>query len=89
MIVRYYYLAFALVINGVVAMVAGREDTVGNRKWTWGSFFLGGLYLLLGLGLLGADTFASVAVLVKTVGWLLVFIGASNIVFSFIAKRES
>jgi uncharacterized membrane protein HdeD (DUF308 family) len=84
-----YTVAFVLILNGVMAMVAGREDFEGNANWTWGSFILGALYVILGVMLLAADTFTAVSVLVRYSGWALVLMGFFNVVFSFIVKKEA
>lgn len=83
-----YVIAFAIIANGIVSMLAGKADYMGNRNWTWGSLAVGAIYVILGVILLGANSFDAVSLLVKVSGWGLVIIGLLNAVFAFIIKRE-
>lgn len=85
-----YIVAFALVINGIVKMVAGKrvaDNSKGkNFAWTWGAFFLGLLYLLFGLFLLAGPTAYTVSKVVVASGWFAIVIGAVSAVMAFVVR---
>jgi uncharacterized membrane protein HdeD (DUF308 family) len=84
-----YIVAFALVFKGGVKMFAGKKDgNASNYIWTWGGFFLGLLYLLMGLYLLAAPRIYLVGTVVIATGWFAIIIGALSIAYSF-ANRSA
>lgn len=78
-----YFVAFGFVINGIVYMTVGNQDRAsGKRDWSWGSFFLGLLYLALGFMLLSSPTLVSTATVVWMGGILGVIGGIMMIIMS-------
>lgn len=82
-----YMVAFSFIINGVIHMAVGnqvrKQDNSGKFEWSWGSFFLGALYLLFGLSLLASPTLIAVATLVTLLAILSLVGGILMIVLSF------
>lgn len=82
-----YIMAFTFIINGIINMVVGSDnDHDGNNEWTWGTFFLGILYLILGIVLLSSPTLVSTASVVMAAALLLIFGGIVSTVVSFKLK---
>jgi len=89
-VVILYFIAAGFVVNGIVNMVVGNEDRVsGERQWSWGSFFVGILYLLLGFMLFGTPTLIAAKTVVWLGGLLGIMGGIGMIIFSFQAKALS
>lgn len=85
-----YMVAFSFVINGIINMAVGQsEGTGGKYQWSWGNFFLGILYLMLGLGLLGMPTIVATATVVFSFGLLAIGAGIAMIIMSFMVKSGS
>jgi uncharacterized membrane protein HdeD (DUF308 family) len=85
-----YTVAFVFIIQGIINMVVGGEgDSEGKKhEWTWGTFFLGIVYLILGMVLLSSPTLMSVASVVMASALLLIFGGIVGIAVSFKLRKE-
>lgn len=76
-----YIIAFTFIINGVIYMVMGGKEE--GASWTWGTFFLGILYLILGFVLLSSPTLVSVSSVVMASALLAMFTGVVQIFVAF------
>ena len=85
-VIMMYIIAFIFIINGIVSMIVGNHTAGGERKWSWGSFFLGIIYLLFGFMLLSSPQIVSVATLVLTTGVLGIVGGIGLMIFSFYVR---
>ena len=82
-----YFVAFSFIINGIINMAVGRNDESSEKyQWSWGSFLLGALYLLLGMGLLGMPTIVATATVVFSFGLLAIGGGIAMMIMSFMVK---
>jgi uncharacterized membrane protein HdeD (DUF308 family) len=82
----FYFLAFSAIVNGIVNMFVGnttRNDA--GRDWSWGSFLLGLLQLLIGIYLLW-HPLAGTLVLIPILGGVLIVFGIGAIFMSFRVK---
>lgn len=84
-----YVISFLFIINGIIYMVAGHV-TPDNKgySWTWGSFFLGILYTILGFVLLSSPTLVSVSSVIFAAALLMMFSGFVQIFVSFQMRKE-
>lgn len=82
-----YTVAFVFVINGIIHMAVGnntrQNDQTSNYEWTWGSFFIGFLYLLIGMMLLSSPTLVATATMITIAAILTLIGGIAMIVLSF------
>lgn len=79
-----YFVAFGFIINGIIHMTVGNQDRAsGYHKWSWGSFFLGLLYLIFGFLLLSAPTIVSTATVIWVGGLLAIIGGIAMMILSF------
>ncbi|HSX57993.1 MAG TPA: DUF308 domain-containing protein [Candidatus Saccharimonadales bacterium] len=83
-----YFIGFAFIFNGGVRIFLGRKDATNKFDWSWGSLLLGIIYVLVGLAVLGNAAF-SAAVLLRTLGFLIIVGGIISIVGSFMFKGEA
>ncbi len=85
-----YMVAFSFIINGVVHVAVGnnirQQDSSNKYEWSWGSFFLGALYLLFGFALLSSPALIAVGTLITLLAILSIVGGILMIVFSFNLK---
>ncbi|MFC1649712.1 HdeD family acid-resistance protein [Patescibacteria group bacterium] len=82
-----YFVAFGFIINGIIHMTVGNQDRAeGQHEWSWGSFFLGLLYLIFGFMLLSSPTLVSTATVVWVGGLLGLIGGIGMIILSFQVK---
>lgn len=81
-----YLIAFAIIINGVLQIFAGRvsADSMG-REWSLGSLIIGVLYVIGGIFLLGHQGLTAVMLLSFIAAWALIT-GLTQIVFAFRIK---
>lgn len=84
-----YVVGFMVIASGAVKMFAGREEAAGEFKWTWGSFFLGALYLVFGVWFLASPDKYAIATIVLVSGWFLLISGITSTVLAFVVKGES
>lgn len=83
-----YFVAFSSIINGIISMSIGRDMSgSGSFEWSWGTFFLGLLYLILGMALLGMPTLVAIKTVVFAFGLITVGSGIGLIVLSFMIKN--
>lgn len=84
-----YVISFLFIMNGIIYMVAGHvtPDNSGY-SWTWGSFFLGILYTILGFVLLSSPTLVSVSSVIFATALLMIFSGFVQIFVSFQMRKE-
>jgi len=81
-----YLLAFSAIMNGFVNMFFGNAVRTGvGGGWSWGSFFLGLLQLILGLFLL-FNPVPGVLALAWIIGIVLIVFGVMGVFFSFQIK---
>lgn len=86
-VVILYFVAAGFVVNGIVHMVIGNEDRqTGMRHWSWGSFFVGVLYLLLGFMLFSTPTLVAAKTVVWVGGLFSIMGGIGMIIFAFQVK---
>lgn len=83
-----YMIAFAFLINGVIKVLVGGKTAEGSRQRSWGNFFLGIFYVILGLALLGMPLIVSVTSTIFTIGLLAIFGGIVMIVLGFQTKSQ-
>lgn len=81
-----WIIAFSFIINGVIKIFLGNAQASGERQRSWGSFFGGVFYGLMGLALLAMPLFAGLATLVFSVGLLALIGGIGMIIMSFQVK---
>jgi uncharacterized membrane protein HdeD (DUF308 family) len=82
----FYMLAFGAIFNGFVNMFFGnRVRSGGGSDWSWGSFLLGLLQLILGFYLLW-HPFAGTVALVPIIGILVIIFGIGEIFLAFRVK---
>ncbi len=81
-----YLIAFAIIINGVLQIFAGRvsPESMG-REWSLGSLIIGVLYIIGGIFLLGHQGLTAVVLLSFIAAWALIT-GLTQIVFAFRIK---
>jgi len=84
-----YVVGFTVIASGAVKMFAGRQEAAGDFKWTWGSFFLGALYLVFGIWFLASPDRYALATIVLVSGWFLLISGITSAVLAFVVKGES
>lgn len=85
-----YIIAFAFVINGIIYMAIGTDKSAsGQHQWSWGSFFMGLLYLVLGVVLLTSPTLMSVASVMFAVAVLAIIGGIASIVIAFKVRKAN
>lgn len=90
----YYMLATAAIVNGVINMVYGNRLRMQNNKtggaseWSWSSFLLGLLQLMIGLFLLW-HPLAGALSLVPVLGVLTLIGGIATIVIAFRVRKAA
>ncbi len=83
-----YMVSFVFMFQGIVKMFLGWRVGGGDKfERSWGSFFAGVLYLVLGVALIGMPLITGLATVVLTVGWLAMFAGFFVIISSFQLKK--
>jgi uncharacterized membrane protein HdeD (DUF308 family) len=88
LMVMVYILAFTAIFNGIAEIFTGRRFGQVDSSWSWGSFFLGLLHLIIGIALL-SQSFLSAQVLVLVVAFAAIFKGIGMVVFSFRLKSAA
>lgn len=81
-----YMIAFAFIINGVIRVFVGGKTPEGTNQRSWGNFFIGLFYVILGVALLGMPLIVSVTSTIFTIGLLAIFGGIVMIVLGFKTK---
>ncbi len=77
-----YLIALTAMLNGISEMIFGRRVGVLGTQWSWGSFFVGLLNVVIGVFLF-AHTLVSAGVLVSVVGVLSIVAGIALVIFAF------
>jgi len=80
-----YILAFSAIFNGIAEMLTGKRIGQIEAGWSWGSFFLGLLHVVIGVVLL-SNSLLSASALVLAIGFLAILSGIGMVVFSFKLK---
>jgi len=79
----YYMLAFSAIVNGVINMFVGnREREAAGGQWSWGSFLLGLVQLVIGIFLL-FNPLAGILALVPVLAIFAIITGIAAIFISF------
>lgn len=81
-----WIIAFSFIINGVIKIFLGNAQSTGGRQRSWGSFFAGLFYGLMGLMLLAMPLWAGLATMVFSVGILAMVGGIGLMIMSFQMK---
>ncbi|MEM7028229.1 MAG: DUF308 domain-containing protein [Chloroflexota bacterium] len=82
-----YMLAFGSIFDGIAQIFAGRETEVGaGREWSWGSFFLGILNVVVGVLLLGSPLMGDL-ILLTFIPVLAIIGGIILIILSFQVRK--
>jgi uncharacterized membrane protein HdeD (DUF308 family) len=84
-----YVIGFVIIATGAVKMFVGREEAAGDFRWTWGSFFLGALYLIFGVWFLASPDRYAIATIVLVSGWFLLVSGITSAALAFVVKGET
>lgn len=80
-VILMYIVSFVFIINGIINMIVGNEaHHEGSYEWSWGSFFLGALQLIIGLMLLGSPTLIATASLILAIAFVLIVNGIVGII---------
>ena len=80
-----YMLAFSAIFNGIAEMFTGKRIGQIESGWSWSSFFLGVLHVVIGVFLL-SNSLLSASALVLAIGFLAILAGVGMVVFSFKLK---
>jgi uncharacterized membrane protein HdeD (DUF308 family) len=81
-----WIMAFSFIINGIIKVFVGNAQLTGGYKRSWGAFFMGLFYGLMGLMLLAMPLIAGLATLVLTAGLLALIGGIVTVVMAFQIK---
>ena len=81
-----WIMAFSFIINGIIKVFIGNAQSTGGYQRSWGSFFMGIFYGLVGLSLLSMPLVVGLATMVWVIGFLAIVGGIGTVIMSFQVK---